>query len=99
MKLVEKRGDGYYIKGSRVSLDSVVYCHLDGESPLGIVESFPSLSLAQVESAIEYYLANRAMVDAYLRRQHEKFEMEAEKARRRNPELYEKLRMAAAKRS
>src|ERR1019366_8014793 len=45
---VEQREGGYYIVGTRVSLDSVVYAFLRGESPEGIVESFPALSLEQV---------------------------------------------------
>ena len=60
---VEQRDGGYYITGTRISLDSVVYAYLRGESMLGIVESFPSLSLNQVTSAVDFYLANRAMVD------------------------------------
>jgi uncharacterized protein (DUF433 family) len=49
---VEQRTGGYYVKGTRVSLDSVVYAFLRGESPDGIVESFPALSLEQVYGAI-----------------------------------------------
>ena len=37
---VEQREGGYYILGSRVSLDSVVYGFLRGESPEGIADSF-----------------------------------------------------------
>ncbi len=33
---VEQRDGGYFIKGARVSLDSVVYAFLRGESPEGI---------------------------------------------------------------
>jgi uncharacterized protein (DUF433 family) len=63
---VEKRNGGYYLIGSRVSLDSVVYCFLDGASPESIVDDFPTLSLEQVYGAITFYLANRAAIDAYL---------------------------------
>lgn len=46
---VEKRGDGYWIAGTRVSLDSVALAFLDGLSPETIVaECFPVLSLEQV---------------------------------------------------
>jgi hypothetical protein len=31
---IERRGEGYYFIGSRVSLDSVVYQFLQGESPV-----------------------------------------------------------------
>ena len=45
---IEAREGGYYLAGSRVSLDSVVYEFLKGETPEGILQSFPSLSLEQV---------------------------------------------------
>jgi hypothetical protein len=35
---VERRDGGYYVTGTRVSLDSVVYAFLRGESPEGIVD-------------------------------------------------------------
>ena len=38
---VEKRNGGYYVMGSRVSLESVIYPFLDGASPETIVEEFP----------------------------------------------------------
>ena len=62
----EKRDGGYYLAGSRVSLDSVIYEFLNGASPESIVKSFPSLNLEQVYGAITFYLANRAEMDAYL---------------------------------
>jgi len=63
---IEKRDGGYYLAGSRVSLDSVIYEFLNGASPESIVKSFPSLNLEQVYGAITFYLANRAEMDAYL---------------------------------
>jgi len=38
----------YQVAGTRVSLDSVVYAYWRGESPEGIVDSFPTLTLEQV---------------------------------------------------
>ena len=63
---VEKRNGGYYLLGSRVSLESVVYQFLDGASPESIMKSFPSLTLEQIYGAITFYLANRSEMDAYL---------------------------------
>ena len=63
---VEKRDAGYYIQGSRVSLDSIVYAFLDGASPESILQSFPSLSLEQIYGTITFYLAHREEVEAYL---------------------------------
>jgi len=63
---VEKRNGGYYLVGSRVSLESVIYEFLDGASPEAIVDNFPTLSLEQVYGAITFYLANRPEMDGYL---------------------------------
>jgi len=63
---IEKRNGGYYLTGSRVSLESVIYPFLDGASPETIVDEFPTLSLEKVYGAITFYLANRAEIDAYL---------------------------------
>ena len=51
---------------SRVSLDSVVYLFNKGETAAEIQYAFDSLSLAQVHTAIAYYLHNKEKVDAYL---------------------------------
>jgi uncharacterized protein (DUF433 family) len=63
---VEKRDGGYYLAGSRVSLDSIVHSFLDGASPESILQSFPSLSLEQIYGTITFYLAHREEVEAYL---------------------------------
>jgi uncharacterized protein (DUF433 family) len=60
---------GMRIVDTRVSLDSVVHAYLQGDSPEAITEAFPALSLEQVHGAIAFYLANRAEVDEYLKRQ------------------------------
>ena len=70
----EVPGRGYYVKGTRVTLDSLVYCFLDGESAETIQENFRSLTLELVYGAIAYYLGRRADVDEYLTAQHAKFE-------------------------
>lgn len=88
---VEKRGTGYYFVGSRVSLDSVIYEFLKGESPEAIAQAFPSLNLEQVYGGITFYLANRPALDDYLR-EGDKVSAELSRgARRSSPLLYEKL--------
>ena len=72
---VDLRDQGYWISGSRVSLESVIFAFLDGYSPETIVaECFPILSLEQVYGAIAYYLSNRRQVNAYLQQVDEDFE-------------------------
>ena len=64
---IEQREDNYFLQGSRVSLDSVVYGFLDGDSPETIRDNFPTLSLEQIYGAIAYYLGNQAEVNGYLK--------------------------------
>jgi uncharacterized protein (DUF433 family) len=96
---VEKVGDAYRVAGSRVSLDSVVYAFLGGQSPEGIVDSFPTLSLEQVYGAVTFYLSNRDEIDAYLKQGEEKFEALRRASRDANPQLYKKLEEARQQQS
>ncbi len=63
---VEYRNDAYWVEGTRISLDSIIYVFRQGLSPESIVQSFPLLTLEQVYGAIAFYLANRVEIDAYL---------------------------------
>lgn len=94
MEYVEQRNGGYYVAGTRVSLDSVVYAFLRGDSPEGIVRSFPSLNLQQVFGALTHYLENRDAIDEYLKHQKAEFERLREEARRERPEFYARLEAA-----
>src|SRR5258707_15310093 len=57
------------IKGSRVSLDSVIRHFKLGATAEQIVQSFPSLSLGDVYSSIAYYLTHRQEIEEYLQEQ------------------------------
>ena len=94
---IEQRDGGYFVKGARVSLDSVVCAFLRGESPEGIADSFPALALEEIFGALTFYMANREIVDQYLSEGRIEFETLRQQARRSNPELYAKL--AEARRS
>jgi len=54
------------IKGSRVSLDSIVHHFKLGATAEQIAQSFPSLSLGDVYSSIAYYLTHRPEIEEYL---------------------------------
>ena len=82
---VEQRGGGYYLAGSRVSLDSIVYAFLRGESPEAIADSFSAATMEQVFGAIAFYLANQDSVDAYLRVGRAEFARLREDSRREHP--------------
>jgi uncharacterized protein (DUF433 family) len=89
---VEKRGGGYWIAGTRVSLDSVVFAFLDGFSPETIAtECFPALTLEQVFGGITYYLAHRAQIDEYLKNTDNEFESLRQATRSADPEFHAKL--------
>ncbi len=74
---VEQRDGGYWIAGRRVSLDSVVYAYLGGQTAEGIAQSFPVLTMEEVYGAIAFYLANRADIDAYLAEAKSRFRRKA----------------------
>ena len=88
---VEHRDGVYTVLGSRVSLDSIVWAFISGQSAEAIAQSFPVLSLEQVYGAIAYYLAHRAEVDRYLERRRQEFAANRDAARDADPMFYQKL--------
>ena len=40
---VEQHDGGYWITGARVSLDSIIYAFLEGQTPESIVDNFETL--------------------------------------------------------
>jgi uncharacterized protein (DUF433 family) len=71
---IEQSNGGYYVAGTRVSLDSIVQCFQEGLSPEAILGEFDTLTFAQVFGAITFYLENRPTVDSYRLRQEQRFE-------------------------
>jgi hypothetical protein len=69
----------------------VVYAFLRGESPEGIAESFPALTLEQILGSLAFYLANRETIDEYLCQGRAEFERLRQEARQNNPGLYARL--------
>lgn len=59
---VDFREGGYWVAGSRVSLDSIVYAFLQGDTAESIAQSFPAISLESVYGAIAYYLRGPAVL-------------------------------------
>jgi uncharacterized protein (DUF433 family) len=89
---VEKHEEGYWVAGTRVSLDSIVLAFLDGLSPEAIVtECFPVLTLVQAYGAITYYLAHRAEIDRYLQQLDAEFDALRQATRSADPQFYAKL--------
>ena len=64
---VEVRSGGYYVAGTRIGLDVVVYDFRRGRSAEAIFESYPSIgSLPKVYGAITFILEHPAEVETYL---------------------------------
>ncbi|HBL13255.1 MAG TPA: hypothetical protein DD379_18020 [Cyanobacteria bacterium UBA11162] len=95
---VQYRSESYWVAGSRISLDSIVYAFRNGLSPENIVQSFPLLTLEQVYGAITFYLANRAEIDTYLLEEEAAFDAMPQPLQADNPALYRKLMSIKAQR-
>jgi uncharacterized protein (DUF433 family) len=64
---IEQRDGGYYIAGTRVPLDCIVFEFRNGASAESIRQTFPTLTLEQVYGAVAFYLEHQAEVDISLR--------------------------------
>jgi uncharacterized protein (DUF433 family) len=91
MEYVEQRNGGYYVAGTRVSLDSVVYGFRRGETPEQIAFDFGALTLEQINGAIQFYLADRPAIDEYLRQNEIEYDRLYEEARAADPGFYARL--------
>src|SRR5260370_26690138 len=94
---IEQRNGGYYVAGTRISLDSVVYAFNRGDSPERILEEFPLLKkLSRVYGPIAFYLDHKVEIDKYL----EDTEPDVESSRipleQANPPLSKKIQRANA---
>jgi uncharacterized protein (DUF433 family) len=95
---IDQRDGGYYVAGTRISLDSVVYAFNRGESPERIMESFPLLDrVSRVYGAIAFYLDHTADIDKYLEETECEFEASGIPMQQANPVLWEKIQRARAK--
>jgi uncharacterized protein (DUF433 family) len=92
---VEEHDGGYYIAGTRISLDSIVHAFQDGESPEGILRSFPMAGpLVKIFGAITFYLENKEKVETYLSDQERRWDaLRKERAKSSDP-LMNRLREA-----
>ncbi|HBY61244.1 MAG TPA: hypothetical protein DEH78_15595 [Solibacterales bacterium] len=91
---IEERNGGYYVTGTRVSLDSVVYSFERGNSPEAIQKDFPLLRLPQIYGAIAFYLDHQAEVRAYLENEERRIQESSIPLSEANPELWRRLQQA-----
>jgi len=92
---VEERDGGYWVSGTRISLDSIVAAFNRGAAPETIRRSFPLLSLEEVYGAITFYLAHESQIDQYLRQSNVELDAQAaarrEQLRASKPELHDRV--------
>jgi len=91
---IEQREGVYYVQGTRISLDSIVYAFREGCSPETIREDFDGLSLAHVYAAIAFYLDHQADIDNYLRERKEYWAALERQGTPASPELLARLERA-----
>ena len=63
--------------GSRITLDTLVHIFQRGDTVEDLAEGFPTLSLQQIKTVIDWYLAHQREADEYL----EERETQAERVR------------------
>jgi uncharacterized protein (DUF433 family) len=64
---LEERGQGYFIAGTRISLDSVAHALARGQSVEEILADFPAIgSLKKVEGVVAFVRAHPSEVRDYL---------------------------------
>jgi uncharacterized protein (DUF433 family) len=91
---IDERNGGYYVAGTRISLDSVVYSFERGNTPDTIQEEFPLLRLPQIYGAIAFYLDHQASVRAYLEAKEKAIEESSIPLAEANPGLWARLERA-----
>ncbi len=99
---VEQRDGGYWIKGTRISLDSIVHAFNRGAAPESIKRSFPLLTLEEIYGAITFYLSREQELDAYLAQSEAELDSESRErnaqAHTAKPELIDRLAKARQER-
>lgn len=73
------------VGGTRVTLDTLIECFVQGATAEEIAQQYPSLHLADVYLVLGYYLRQREQVDAYLARRQRR----AEKIRQQNEQRFD----------
>ncbi len=73
---IESTSDGVLrIRGTRVTLDTVVTAFLYGAAAEEIVLRYPSLNLADVYAVLGYYLQHQDEVNEYLQKRQQRAEV------------------------
>ena len=69
---LERGADGViHVKGSRVTIETLIASFADGATAEEIAQQYPTLDLAVVYGVISYYLQHTAELETYLRERHQ----------------------------
>ena len=60
---IDRRETGFYIVGSRVPIDRIVWEYRIGEDPETIQSHYPTLTIEQVNGAVAFYLNHKEEVE------------------------------------
>ena len=91
---VDYREGGYYVAGTRIGLDVIVYEFRNGQLPEDILRSYLSMgSLAKVYGVITFILEHPEEIELYLQEQEERWE-EIKRKYPMPPEMVERIRKA-----
>lgn len=93
-RYVEKRDEGFWVAGKRISLDSIVYAFRRGQSPESIRCSFPLITLEEIYGAIAFYLANQTEIDGYLIQEEKEFEKLRQSSQGTDTDWHKKMQKA-----
>ena len=97
---VQERDGGFYVAGTRISLDSIVYAYNQGDCPERILEKFPLIEkLSRIHGAIAFYLDHKTEIDEYLTETARQFEAGGIPLEQADPVLWTKVQRARAKMS
>ena len=91
-KYIDYREGGYYVAGTRIGLDVIVYEFRNGQLPEILLQSYPSMgSLAKVYGVITFILEHPEEIELYLQEQEELWE-EIQREYPMPPEMEERFR-------
>jgi uncharacterized protein (DUF433 family) len=91
---IEERNGGYYIVGTRISLDSIVYSFERGNLPQAIQKEFPLLRQPQIYGAIAFYLDHQSDIRRYLEEKERRLQETSAPLSEADPELWARLQRA-----
>src|SRR5581483_9305068 len=94
IRYIDQEDDALRIAGTRVGLSSIVAALQEGESPEKIADEFPTVTVAQVNGAIAYYLENQKLMDEFFAEVDHEFFRQVRPLSETNPELFARLEVA-----